>query len=231
MCPTRSASIPISEIAGLLERRDTWSGRSVLWPITGTDLRVPVDLAALPVYGRDRSFEGFRGFGVARMADTVVDPEALGQRIGESDGDRAVSAGRRRSKPIALAMTTQSRPDDPFQGEVPALSIVQMPDRRQPDKIIKLAEHRPASAGKEPVDAERSAFREIGERLRIEDGDERATTESRAGAPIAEVADAADRTAGDRLAARQSGADAAARRRPGPRQRPTSQPSDGAAGG
>ncbi|MGN6465026.1 MAG: PAS domain-containing sensor histidine kinase, partial [Rhizobiaceae bacterium] len=39
------------EIAALLARRDTWSGRSVLWPIAGTDRRVPVDLAALPVYG------------------------------------------------------------------------------------------------------------------------------------------------------------------------------------
>ncbi|TIX19849.1 MAG: PAS domain-containing sensor histidine kinase, partial [Mesorhizobium sp.] len=56
---------PSGEISGLLERRDTWSGRSVLWPVVGTDLKVPVDLAALPVYGRSRAFEGFRGFGVA----------------------------------------------------------------------------------------------------------------------------------------------------------------------
>src|SRR5690606_23542172 len=68
---------PTGEIAGLLARRDTWSGRAVLWPVAGTDLAVPVDLAALPVYGRDRNFEGFRGFGVARMADAVVDPEAI----------------------------------------------------------------------------------------------------------------------------------------------------------
>src|SRR5262249_11863335 len=66
------------EIAGLLERHDTWSGRSVLWPVAGTDLRVPVDLAALPTYDRDRNFAGFRGFGIARTADAVVDPEAAG---------------------------------------------------------------------------------------------------------------------------------------------------------
>jgi len=69
------------EIATLLERRDTWSGRSVLWPVAGTDLKIPVDLAALPVYGRSRAFEGFRGFGVARSADAVVDPEALGMAL------------------------------------------------------------------------------------------------------------------------------------------------------
>ena len=69
---------PQGEIAGLLERRDTWSGRSVLWPVAGTDLRIPVDLAALPVYDRDRKFSGFRGFGVARAGDAIVDPEATG---------------------------------------------------------------------------------------------------------------------------------------------------------
>ena len=72
---------PSGEITQLLERRDTWSGRSVLWPVAGTDLKIPVDLAALPVYGRSRAFEGFRGFGVARGADAVVDPEGLGMAL------------------------------------------------------------------------------------------------------------------------------------------------------
>ena len=66
------------EVARLLERRDTWSGRSILWPIEGTDRKAPVDLAALPVYSRDRRFEGFRGFGVVRPAEHVADPDALG---------------------------------------------------------------------------------------------------------------------------------------------------------
>jgi PAS domain S-box-containing protein len=69
---------PTGEVSGLLERRDTWSGRTVSWPVAGTDLAVPVDLAALPVYGRGRVFEGFRGFGVARMPDAAIDPEARG---------------------------------------------------------------------------------------------------------------------------------------------------------
>ncbi len=69
---------PSAEITDLLERHDTWSGRSVFWPIEGTDLRAPVDLAALPVYDRERRFEGFRGFGIVRLADAVIDPEAIG---------------------------------------------------------------------------------------------------------------------------------------------------------
>ena len=75
-------------ILNLLLKSDTWSGRSVLWPIEGTDMCVPVDLAALPAYDRERNFDGYRGFGVIRLADTMVDPQARGMRLGEpADGD------------------------------------------------------------------------------------------------------------------------------------------------
>ncbi|MCU0791077.1 MAG: hypothetical protein MUE79_08515, partial [Nitratireductor sp.] len=46
------------EIQRLLEKRDTWSGKSVLWPVQGTDLVVPVDLAALPAFSGARQFDG-----------------------------------------------------------------------------------------------------------------------------------------------------------------------------
>jgi PAS domain S-box-containing protein len=148
---------PGGEIAGLLERRDTWSGRSVLWPVTGTDLRVPVDLAALPVYGRDRDFEGFRGFGVARMGDAVVDPEAIGLAL--AGGGQAV----------ADAGEPQAAAEDPFRGETPAIAVAPTPERRETDpdtdKVIRLAERRPAGA-RDLSAAEQNTFREIGERLR-----------------------------------------------------------------
>ncbi len=66
---------PDGSIAALLDKRDTWSGKRLMWPVEGTDLRVPVELAALPVYSRDREFTGFRGFGVVRPADAEKDPE------------------------------------------------------------------------------------------------------------------------------------------------------------
>jgi PAS domain S-box-containing protein len=69
---------PDHVIADLLNRRDTWSGKTVYWPIQGTDLVTPVDLAALPTYTRDRRFDGFRGFGIVRSGETRKDPEALG---------------------------------------------------------------------------------------------------------------------------------------------------------
>ncbi|RVD24274.1 PAS domain S-box protein, partial [Mesorhizobium sp. M4B.F.Ca.ET.017.02.2.1] len=149
------------EIAGLLERRDTWSGRSVLWPVAGTDLKIPVDLAALPVYGRSRAFEGFRGFGVARAGDAVVDPEAIGMAL--VPNGRAPAASEPTVKePVAEA----PKPADPFKGEVPALTIVPKPERRFADKVIRLAEHRQPDNDKGLSTLERSAFREIGERLK-----------------------------------------------------------------
>lgn len=95
---------PTGEIAALMTRRDTWSGRSVLWPVQGTDLKVPVDLAALPVYDRDRNFNGFRGFGVARMSDAMVDPDAIGLSLAPAsgpretanDGDKVIDLGSHR---------------------------------------------------------------------------------------------------------------------------------------
>ena len=69
---------PDHVISELLNRRDTWSGKTVFWPIQGTDLVTPVDLAALPTYTRDRHFDGFRGFGIVRIGEARRDPEALG---------------------------------------------------------------------------------------------------------------------------------------------------------
>ncbi len=51
-----------------IQRRDTWSGVSVIWPVANSETARPVDLAALPVFDRERNFLGYRGFGVFREA-------------------------------------------------------------------------------------------------------------------------------------------------------------------
>jgi PAS domain S-box-containing protein len=66
---TAAARIGITradEVAAAIARRDTWSGVTVLWPISGSGTAHPVDLAALPVFDRERRFQGYRGFGVFR---------------------------------------------------------------------------------------------------------------------------------------------------------------------
>jgi PAS domain S-box-containing protein len=75
---------PEGKVAELLSKRDTWSGKTIWWPVEGTSLVVPVDLAALPTYTRTREFDGFRGFGIVRLADVVEDPNGIGLTLSPS---------------------------------------------------------------------------------------------------------------------------------------------------
>ena len=93
---------PDHVISDLLNRRDTWSGKTVFWPIQGTDLVTPVDLAALPTYTRDRRFDGFRGFGIVRTGETRKDPEALGLALVPGS----------LSRPVAQAPQAEDQPQD-----------------------------------------------------------------------------------------------------------------------
>jgi len=62
------------EVASAIARRDTWSGVTVLWPIEGRSETRAVDLAALPVFDRERRFQGYRGFGVFRETAAAGGP-------------------------------------------------------------------------------------------------------------------------------------------------------------
>ncbi|OWV92153.1 PAS domain-containing sensor histidine kinase [Rhizobium sp. R635] len=85
---------PDGKLSEALARRDTWSGKTIFWPVEGTSLVVPVDLAALPTYTRNRDFDGFRGFGVVRLSDAQEDPLALGLTLGpDGVGHDAASLG------------------------------------------------------------------------------------------------------------------------------------------
>ncbi|WP_432346890.1 ATP-binding protein [Shinella yambaruensis] len=86
---TRFDLDPEGKIGDLLRRRDTWSGKTILWPAEGTNLVVPVDLAALPTYSRNREFDGFRGFGIVRIADAAPDPHARGLMLANAADDQA----------------------------------------------------------------------------------------------------------------------------------------------
>ena len=89
---------PENRVSAALDRRDTWSGITVDWPIADEKRRVPVDLSALPAFDRDRKFQGYRGFGICRMNDAFddpgLDPEPGGkppvdETTGETSGETA----------------------------------------------------------------------------------------------------------------------------------------------
>ncbi len=156
---------PDGKIAGLLSRRDTWSGKTILWPIENTNLKVPVDLAALPSFSRNREYDGFRGFGIVRVSDIVEDPEALGMRMSNP------SAGDVSPEKTDAAASQEARDDEssdwtPPSYEPPVLKIVDTEGRRHSDKVIRLDERRARGDGLSV--SERAAFDEIGRQLGVD---------------------------------------------------------------
>lgn len=67
---------PDGRVAQALASHDTWAGITVSWPADGGE-HLPVELAGLPVYDRERNFAGFKGFGVCRDLDGLNRLDAL----------------------------------------------------------------------------------------------------------------------------------------------------------
>ena len=175
---------PDRKIAELLARRDTWSGRTIYWPVEGTGLMVPVDLAALPTYTRSREFDGFRGFGVVRLADAIDDPMKRGMDLRHQDDKDAaratdplaevevVSEEQPASAPEAPVATeeAESLAQDTAEDaaaehhEPPALRISETPNRRESDKVVRLHERRTLTQAGLSL-SEQAAFREIARQL------------------------------------------------------------------
>ncbi|MCH4542631.1 PAS domain-containing sensor histidine kinase [Ochrobactrum sp. POC9] len=197
---------PDGSIAALLDKRDTWSGKRLMWPVEGTDLRVPVELAALPVYSRDRKFTGFRGFGVVRPAEAEKDPEEIGLVLagGIPQTRKPVNEPVETAISIdddVLALSEEVANDDSPVATLPKppLDIAPTPGRRESDKVISLLnacaqekvaadqakmlkeqerEERPEGG---LTKTERNAFREIADRLRKQGlANSRAETETTA---------------------------------------------------
>ncbi|MEN0002184.1 MAG: hypothetical protein AAF940_14990, partial [Pseudomonadota bacterium] len=114
------------DVSAALRQRNTWSGKSVLWPVQDTDLRVPIDLAALPYYDRERNFGGYRGFGIARMADLVVDDQDVGGTSWSEPADEDAATD--------IETKAVDAPTDPFDGEPPVIQSASIaPMRRASD--------------------------------------------------------------------------------------------------
>ena len=103
-------------IAGALARRDTWSGRTLLWPVEGEALRIAIDLAALPAFARGRAFAGFRGFGTCRTDPPVPDPAAVGRRLAAA-ATRLAPATPDHAAPALLAAAPEDTRTAPLSAE------------------------------------------------------------------------------------------------------------------
>jgi PAS domain S-box-containing protein len=72
---------PDGHVAQALASRDTWSGVVVQWPVDGENERLAVEMSGLPVFNRDRQFDGYRGFGICRDLDRLA---AIGRHWAQS---------------------------------------------------------------------------------------------------------------------------------------------------
>ncbi|ARO28746.1 cell division control sensor histidine kinase PdhS protein [Rhizobium sp. NXC14] len=144
---------PEGKISEALARRDTWSGKTILWPVEGTSLVVPVDLAALPTYTRNRDFDGFRGFGVVRLSDAQEDPLALGLTLGPNGvGHDTAGLG-----PAADAVIEPSNDVDAAPEAAPAETIAADAIEDHPQTEETLFEAAGEEAGFEPPARESAA--------------------------------------------------------------------------
>ncbi|MGO4486134.1 ATP-binding protein [Rhizobium pisi] len=143
---------PDGKLAEALARRDTWSGKTILWPVEGTSLVVPVDLAALPTYTRNRDFDGFRGFGVVRLSDAQEDPLALGLTLGpDGVGHDAASLG-------PITETTHEAEAAPEEASAETAAAIEIEDQALAAAQPEIEE--PAS---EEIAAEEAAFESAAE--------------------------------------------------------------------
>ena len=148
---------PADQVAAVVASRETWSGITVSWPIPAppgsdrhSELRLPIELSGLPVLDRDRSFCGYRGFGVCHD---------LAQINGLAQSPH--------SEPAPAAPPLSPAPRE--------RATVAPPDQAPPDGSpvsAKVVPFRPAAAV-EPKSApsltpiERRAFRELAQELTL----------------------------------------------------------------
>jgi PAS domain S-box-containing protein len=158
---------------------DTWSGVTVAWPAEDTDERLPVLLSGLPVLNRDRSFSGYRGFGVCREVNRIAAVIAARRAFIEAQEAATVVDNQAGEEPPSVRET--SSPDQSAPGqrvfdrprvEPPVFEPSPPREGRTPLTVVPAAKNVvPLRAGGPPErrpalsTVERTAFQEIARAL------------------------------------------------------------------
>lgn len=95
---------PLGRVGKALGGRDTFTGLTVDWPVQDADLRVPIDLAGMPMFSRDRSFRGYRGFGIAKCGALFPAPMVV-------TGDSLIPAEEDLGTDAAPALVDSTEPE------------------------------------------------------------------------------------------------------------------------
>jgi PAS domain S-box-containing protein len=136
---------PEGRVAKAIASRDTWSGVTIAWPLEADGETATVELSGLPVFDRDRTFHGYRGFGICRDAPRATQATPIAETRVEPNApvvDAAAPETPAEPRPL-LTVVPASKNVVPFRGTPPSI----------PEKRPTLT----------PV--ERTAFHELGEVL------------------------------------------------------------------
>jgi signal transduction histidine kinase len=123
-------------IAHALASRETFSGLCIAWPVGDGGERLRVELSGLPVFDRERSYRGYRGFGICRDVARL-----------------AAMAAARRAAPKWTGTATEATAETTIEGTTEAGANV----------VPLHPAGRPVAPALSPV--ERSAFQELTRQL------------------------------------------------------------------
>ena len=192
---------PSNQVARAVASHETWSGIVVSWPVDDCAEPLPIEMSGLPVFDRDRTFGGYRGFGVCRDIDRISRlarmrrEHPIGfQPAAQSEAEAALSAPANPTvapDQSATAAAAETAPD----AERPA-----SPTAPPSANVVPFRQSPPAEPKVPPTlsPVERRAFRELAQELtaRLRSPEEApVAAESNAEGLPAEVAEAAARAA------------------------------------
>jgi PAS domain S-box-containing protein len=145
---------PDGRVEHAIASRDTWSGILLDWPVEGGEDRLSVELSGLPLFDRDRTFCGYRGFGVCRdVARLAAAIAARGAAPASAASKPHVAAYSSASDAGGLSGTQSAATRQQLTLVPPAKNVV-------PFRGAAATERRPALSA-----VEQTAFEEIGEAL------------------------------------------------------------------
>lgn len=170
---------PDEQVLRAIASRDTWSGITVSFPVDDSDQRLAVEMSGLPVYDRNRTFLGYRGFGVCRDAGALATiarirgPQALGAdpallaQAKNGAGDSASVAAESAAVDPAALLRWSERPEQPLGAHaMSSENVVRFPALPAPDAQQGLSG---LSATKSAVlhPGDNSVFHEIARQLQV----------------------------------------------------------------
>jgi signal transduction histidine kinase len=184
---------PDNQITRAVASHETWSGIVISWPVDEADDRLPVELSGLPVFDRDRSFRGYRGFGVCRDIARI-------NALARVRRERPIGFMPAAEAPVAA---TPSQQNSTAAAAIASAETAPRPERPAPiapaaANVVPFRQA-PAAEPKAPTlsPVERKAFRELAQELnaRLRGAPEASATEPSVEGALAEAPKPPDQAA------------------------------------